>query len=99
MTVLIVRRTLGPDEFPAWEERFRARAEVRKAAGCQGVQYFRSLDNPDEVVMIFEWRTRAEGQAFLDAMIAQFPQVDDKSAGAGSGLDYLFAESLPRLAS
>lgn len=96
--MMIVRRLLEPGEFSNWEERFKARAETRRAAGCQGVRYFRSLDNEDEVVMIFDWQERAQGQSFLDAMLAQFPQLDRSASGGGrAALDYMFAQEMSPL--
>lgn len=96
MAMMISRRRLHPGEFDAWEERFRQRGETRKQAGCGGVRYFRSLDDPDFVTIIFDWETKEAGLAFNEAMLRQFPGLDKKSDEPG-GSDYAFFEERPAL--
>jgi len=78
MALMIAKRHLRPGEFDEWEARFRERAKERKAAGCKAVRYFRGADNKDEVVMIFDWDTREQGQSFLERMLSQFPNLSQE---------------------
>ena len=91
MPLMISRRRLEAGEFDAWEVRFKGRAATRHAAGCRGVRYFRGLDDPDQVTIIFDWETREAGKAFIDAMLVQFPNLN-RDAGVPGGSDYMFVE-------
>jgi heme-degrading monooxygenase HmoA len=97
MPIMISRRRLEPGEFEAWETRFIARAQQRKAAGCRGVHYYRGLEARDEVVMIFDWETLEQGKAFFNSMLQQFPQLAQGPGGAK--VDCLFVEEFEPLPS
>jgi quinol monooxygenase YgiN len=42
-------------DYSRWREVFDADVEGRKKAGCRGARVFRNADNPEEVVVLFEW--------------------------------------------
>jgi heme-degrading monooxygenase HmoA len=42
-------------DYSRWREVFDADAEGRKKAGCRGARVFRNADDPEEVVVLFEW--------------------------------------------
>ena len=66
MATIISRRKLGPADFPNWKARFEEAAIARKNAGCRGVQRFRSVDDPDEVVVIFDWDSHENARRFIE---------------------------------
>ena len=55
MATIISRRKLEPGGFDNWESRFASAADARKQAGCRGIRRFRSVEDPNEVVVIFDW--------------------------------------------
>jgi heme-degrading monooxygenase HmoA len=42
-------------DYGRWREVFDADAGSREAAGCRGARIFRDADDPEEVVVLFEW--------------------------------------------
>ena len=53
MSYVIVQHTVA--DYARWKPIFDADGANRQAAGSQGGQLFRSADDPNEVVMLFEW--------------------------------------------
>jgi hypothetical protein len=43
------------EDYARWKPIFDADGANRQAGGCKGGQLFRSADDPNEVVMLFEW--------------------------------------------
>ena len=44
-------------DYARWRTVFDADAAGREAAGCRGARIFRNADDPEEVVVLFEWDT------------------------------------------
>jgi heme-degrading monooxygenase HmoA len=42
-------------DYARWREVFDADTENREAAGCRGARIFRNAEEPEEVVVLFEW--------------------------------------------
>ena len=42
-------------DYDRWREVFDADAGGREAAGCRGARIFRNADDPEELVVLFEW--------------------------------------------
>ena len=42
-------------DYASWKPIFDADGANRQVGGCKGGQLFRSADDPNEVVMLFEW--------------------------------------------
>ena len=42
-------------DYAHWREVFDADTENREAAGCRGARIFRNAEDPEEVVVLFEW--------------------------------------------
>lgn len=42
-------------DYDRWREVFDADAAGRDAAGCRGARIFRDADDPEEVIVLFEW--------------------------------------------
>jgi heme-degrading monooxygenase HmoA len=100
MAIMISRRKLQPNEFDAWKERFEADAENRKKAGCRGIRRFRSLTDPDEIIVVFDWASQAEAEKFVQAKLASRPGVADaKRADGTSAFVNEFYDELPPLKS
>ena len=75
MPIMISRRKLQPNEFEAWKERFEADAENRRRAGCRGIRRFRSLSDPDEIIVLFDWESKERAEQFVSAKLASRPGV------------------------
>ena len=54
-------------DFDAWKAVFDEHGSNRKQCGCKGGVLCRSTADPNEVVMLLEWDTAANAQAFLDS--------------------------------
>src|SRR5713226_490103 len=53
MSYVMVKHTVA--DYARWKPIFDADGANRQAGGSQGGQLFRSADDPNEVVMLFEW--------------------------------------------
>ena len=51
--VLLIRHTVAT--FKKWKTVFDAHGPTRKAHGCAGGHLFRSVDNPNELVILLRW--------------------------------------------
>jgi heme-degrading monooxygenase HmoA len=100
MAIMISRRKLQPNEFDAWKARFEADAENRRLAGCRGIRRFRSLADPDEIVVLFEWASKDEAEKFVTTKLASRPGIADARRPDGT-LAFVneFYDELPPLRS
>jgi heme-degrading monooxygenase HmoA len=75
MAIMITRRRLPPNDFDDWRIRFEADAENRRKAGCRGIQRFRNIDDPDELIVIFDWDSRESAENFAKSKLSSRPGV------------------------
>jgi quinol monooxygenase YgiN len=65
MIQLLVRHTVK--DFNEWKKVFDTHEGTRKAAGSRGGQLFRSLDFPNELVLLMAWDTVDNARAFVQS--------------------------------
>lgn len=54
-------------DYDKWRAGFDANESSRKSAGSTGVnQYYRDVDNPNNVTLVLEWEAADKAQAFLN---------------------------------
>ncbi|TMK49487.1 MAG: hypothetical protein E6G70_08735 [Alphaproteobacteria bacterium] len=76
MPVLMVRGDV--EDFDRWREVFDENAGARTAHGCQRVRRFRSTENPNHLLILFDWDTEENAKAFSAS-----PQLARTQAKAG----------------
>jgi hypothetical protein len=97
---MISRRRLEEGDFDAWKIRFEAGAPARKAAGCRGVRRFRGIEDPRELMVIFDWDAIENAKAFVGIKVAENPGlIEAREGGAGLKLESIFMEEMPPLES
>lgn len=100
MVLMVSRRRLEDGDFDAWKERFEAGAPARKAAGCRGVRRFRGIQDPQELVVIFDWESLEKAQAFVGMKIAENPKLlAGREDGGGPKMVNTFVEEMEPLES
>lgn len=100
MVMMVTRRLLDEGEFEAWKPRFEAQAAIRKAAGCRSVRRLRGVENPRELVVIFDWDTIENAKAFVGMKTTEKPELLERREDAEAPkLDILFVEEVPPLES
>ena len=100
MPLMISRRRLEEGDFDAWKTRFENGAAARKAAGCRGVRRFRGIEDPRELMVIFDWDSIDNAKAFVASKVAENPKlVEAREDGAGPKLENIFMEEMPPLES
>jgi quinol monooxygenase YgiN len=62
---MLVRHKVA--DYEKWKPIYDEHAEFRKASGSKGAQLFRNANNPDEIVLIFEWDDLANAQKFAQS--------------------------------
>lgn len=100
MALMISRRRLEEGDFEAWKERFEKQASARKAAGCRGVRRFRGIEDPNELMVIFDWDSIENAKAFVGMKVAENPQLtEQRPGGGGLNLESIFMEEMEPLES
>lgn len=65
MTHLLVRHNVA--DFAKWKPVYDAHLAARQKAGLQEKNLLRSVDNPNEVVLLFEAEDLKKAQAFTES--------------------------------
>ena len=65
MPYVLVRNEV--EDFAKWKAVFDQHAAFRENYGSLGYQLFNSVDNPNEVFILFEWDTVAHAQQFTSS--------------------------------
>lgn len=100
MPFMITRRRLEEGDFEAWKARFEAGGADRKAAGCRGVRRFRGIDDPRELMVIFDWSSIETAKAFVASKMAANPKLSEmREEGLSPKMENLFMEELEPLES
>ena len=63
MSNILLRLSVA--DYAKWKPVFDEYASVRKTGGSRGGRLFRNADNPNEVLILWDWDTRANAQAFF----------------------------------
>jgi heme-degrading monooxygenase HmoA len=72
MPNMLVKHTV--EDFAKWYPVYTEHAAMRKAAGSKGARLFRNSNNPNEIVLLFEWdsldnaRTFSQSQELRETM-------------------------------
>jgi heme-degrading monooxygenase HmoA len=99
MAIMISRRKLDAGTFDAWKKRFEDGAASRKAAGCRGVRRFRSIHDPEEVVIVFDWDTHENARKFVEMKTTENPKLKDLRSSGAPMLDNIYLEEMEPLPS
>lgn len=65
MTYLLVRHK--DKDYTKWKTVFDEHNATRKASGSRGGRLFRNADNPNEIVVIFEWDSLENARRFAQS--------------------------------
>lgn len=71
MTHILVRFDL--EDYDSWKDAFEERRAVREENGCRGETLFARSDNHRKVVLLAEWDSSENAEAYFDG--ADFRQV------------------------
>ena len=63
MAYLLAKATV--EDFEAWKSSFDSNDPFRTEHGQQGYQTFQSVDDPNEVVVLFDWIDGEDPRAFF----------------------------------
>jgi quinol monooxygenase YgiN len=92
MPSLLVRHKV--QDYGKWKPVFDAHATARKSGGCKGGRLFRNANDPNEIVMLFEWDSVENAQKF-----AQSPDLREamQRAGVVDKPDVYFLEEVEKV--
>lgn len=65
MAYLLVRHKVK--DYSKWKTVFDEHAATRKSSGARGGRLFRNADNPNEVVILFEWDSIEKTKKFAQS--------------------------------
>ncbi len=66
MTYLLVNGHEVQD-YKKWKAAFDSATEMRKTAGEKSAQIFQTLDNPNKMVLLFEWDNQENAQNYFQS--------------------------------
>ena len=55
------------EDYSRWKPFFNEHGSTRGKAGCKGGQLFHSLDNPNNIFILFEWDTKEKATKFVES--------------------------------
>ncbi|MBN1562274.1 MAG: antibiotic biosynthesis monooxygenase [Anaerolineae bacterium] len=55
------------EDYAQWRTIFERHDDMRQASGCEAYQLFRDADNPNHVVILFEWDSVANARQFAES--------------------------------
>ena len=94
MATIITTRKLQPGDFENWKARFEDGATARKKAGCRGVRRFRSVDDPNEVIVIMDWDSLDNGRRFIEG---NMQVLRDRNPGVPLNVNNIYVEEIESL--
>ncbi len=94
MPYMIVRHKA--QDFAKWKQAFDEHADSRKAAGSQGGKLFRSADDPQELIVVLEWKDQGSARQFANS--EDLRQAMER-AGVSDQPDIYFVDEVDRPAS
>lgn len=62
MPFMLVRHKVA--DYAKWKPVYDEHAATRKASGSKGAHLFRNADNPNEIVLLFEWDDLIKARKF-----------------------------------
>lgn len=65
MQYVLIRHKVG--DYAKWKVMFDEHGATRKASGSKGGRLFRNADDPNEVVVLFEWDDIEKARAFVQS--------------------------------
>ena len=65
MTTVLIKHPI--EDYAKWKNAFDGFIEFRKASGEQSFHVSRPVDNPNTLVILFEWDSAENAMAFLDS--------------------------------
>lgn len=91
MSYMFIRHRV--EDYVKWKPIFDEHGGTRKTSGSKGGRLFRNADDPNEVIIIFEWDNLKNAHQFV-----QSPDLQEtmKRAGVSDKPDIYFLEEIDR---
>lgn len=93
MANFIVRHKV--EDYGKWKPVFDAHAATRKAAGCKGGRLFRNSDNPNEIIVVWDWDSVENAKKFAGSVDLRETMM---KAGVADHPDLYFLEEIEKIA-
>lgn len=91
MHYVLVRHKV--EEYNKWKNIYDGNMENRKNNGSKGSHVFRSAENPDELVILFEWDDLDNARKFFES---EDFKIKVRTAGIPDEPDIYFLEGIGR---
>jgi hypothetical protein len=91
MSYLLVRHKVA--EYKKWKPVYDKHAAMRKAGGSQGARLLRSVSNPNEITLLFEWNDLDKARQFT---MSEDLKKAMQEAGVTGQPDISFLEEVER---
>ncbi|OFX56533.1 MAG: hypothetical protein A2046_14320 [Bacteroidetes bacterium GWA2_30_7] len=65
MAKMIIRHKVT--DFNRWQVAFKEMEDTRKLSGSSGAQVYRGQENPNEVLVISDWKTKEQAQQYTQS--------------------------------
>jgi heme-degrading monooxygenase HmoA len=91
MPYMLVRHKV--EDYTKWKPAYDEHAATRKASGSKKAHLFRNADNPNEIVILFEWANLDNARKFAQS---QDLRKKMQQAGVSDKPDIYFLEEIGR---
>ncbi len=91
MAYLVIRHKVA--DYAKWKPIFDQHGATRKTGGSKGGRLFRSVDNPNELVILFEWESVEKARQFAQS---QDLRQTMQRAGVADKPDVYFLDEVDR---
>ncbi|WP_406657301.1 hypothetical protein V7O62_01730 [Methanolobus sp. ZRKC2] len=65
MVYMLVKHKVN--DFSKWKQEFDDYGSIRKKTGSKGGMFFRTLDDPDKVVILFDWDNPENARKLIES--------------------------------
>jgi heme-degrading monooxygenase HmoA len=94
MATIITTRKLQPGDYENWKARFEEGAAARRNAGCRGVRRFRSVDDPNEVIVVMDWDNHENARNFIEG---NMKVLRERNPGVSLDMHNIYVDELEPL--
>ena len=85
--------TLPVEDYAKWKSNYDQHAATRKASGSKKAHLFRNANNPNELIILFEWDDLGKARSFAQS---EDPVKTMQKAGVSDKPDIYFLEEIER---
>ena len=81
-------------DYSKWKPEFDEYSSIRKNTGSKGGMFFRNLDDPNEVVILFDWDNPENARKLIESKELKEKNRELEEAGIISDMELLILDKI-----